>query len=84
MLDDEKEIKNKFGYTLRILRNKRDFSQEYIAEKTNLHRTYISDVERGDRNISLINIERICNALDIKASLFFQCMEGVENHETES
>ncbi|MGG5742204.1 helix-turn-helix domain-containing protein [Bacillus cereus group sp. IBL03679] len=46
-------------------------SQEKLAEITGLHRTYISEVERGNRNISLINISKIATALDINVSDLF-------------
>lgn len=75
----ENEIKQNFGYTLRVLRKERNYSQEKIAESTGLHRTYISDIERGDRNVSLLNIIKICDALDITPSSFFLCMERGEN-----
>ena len=75
----ENEIKQNFGNTLRVLRKERNHSQEKIAESTGLHRTYISDIERGDRNFSLLNIIKICNALDITPSSFFLYMEKGEN-----
>lgn len=60
------DIKVRFGLAIREYRLKRNISQEKLAELSDLHRTYISDVERGDRNVSLINIEKICSALQIK------------------
>lgn len=53
---------------LRILRSAAHISQEELAELCGLHRTYISDIERCNRNISIDNIERIANALQISAS----------------
>jgi len=47
------------------IRSEKGISQERLAFMANLHRTYISDVERGNRNISLINIEKIAKALKI-------------------
>jgi len=52
-------------------RNICGFSQEKLADLAGLHRTYISDVERGRRSISLDNIEKIANALDIEAFKLF-------------
>lgn len=72
----ENEIKRRFGNTLRSLRTEKGYSQEYIGEKTGLHRTYISDIERGDRNLSLINIMKICKVLDVRPSTFFNNMES--------
>ncbi|WKA53435.1 helix-turn-helix domain-containing protein [Planococcus shixiaomingii] len=76
----ESEIKKAFGNTLREFRKERKLSQEGLAENVGLHRTYISDIERGDRNISLINIIRICEELNIPASAFFSRMENGEKY----
>jgi transcriptional regulator with XRE-family HTH domain len=48
---------------LREIRLKKGLSQERLAELAGLHRTYVSSVERGERNISLENIDRLANAL---------------------
>ncbi len=53
---------------MRMLRAKENISQEDFADKCGLHRTYISDVERCNRNISIDNIERIAEAFEISAS----------------
>ncbi|TYS68824.1 helix-turn-helix transcriptional regulator [Sutcliffiella horikoshii] len=68
-------IKKKFGITVRKLRTQKGFSQEVLAERTGLHRTYISDVEQGERNLSLININKFCKALEISLANFFKMME---------
>lgn len=47
-------------------------SQEALAEKANLHRTYISDIERGQRNVSLENIYNIAVALEIEPYMLLQ------------
>lgn len=59
------DIKKKFWETVRELRNKAWLSQEVLAMKSKLHRTYIGNVERGEKNISLENIEKIAKALGI-------------------
>ena len=56
----------RFGKTLRAARQNKGVSQEKLAELAGLHRTYVSSVERGGRNISLLNIERLAKALDVK------------------
>lgn len=61
----------RYGQTVRKLRLKKGLSQEELADRCGLHRTYISDVELGKRNISLENIERIANSLDKTVSDFF-------------
>ena len=53
----------RYGKSVRKIRTKQKISQEDFADKCGLHRTYISDVELGKRNVSLENIERITNAL---------------------
>ncbi|MGG5742213.1 helix-turn-helix domain-containing protein [Bacillus cereus group sp. IBL03679] len=65
------DIKEQFGMSIKYYRNKKGISQEKLAEITGLHRTYISEVERGNRNISLINISKIATALDINVSDLF-------------
>ncbi len=59
------EICKKFGENVKKYRIKQHLSQEQLAELSGLHRTYISDVERGVRSISLYNIEKIANSLQI-------------------
>lgn len=55
----------RFGERLRELRRQQNVSQESLAHAAGLHRTYISSVERGERNISLENIDRLATALGI-------------------
>ena len=59
------DIQKKFGDKLRELRRQKGLSQEDLALKSGLHRTYISDIERGSRNLSLKNIEKIAKALGL-------------------
>ncbi len=57
-----------FGKRLRAARQRNGISQERLAELAGLHRTYVSSVERGERNISLLNIERLATALGVAMS----------------
>jgi transcriptional regulator with XRE-family HTH domain len=61
----EEDIRARFGRRLRALRRKRGLSQEELAFRAGLHRTYVSSVERGERNVALINVERLARALEI-------------------
>lgn len=64
-----------FGLRIRELRHNRSISQEELAIKSNLHRTYISDIERGARNVSLDNIYKIAIALDVTLKDLFDFYE---------
>lgn len=65
-----------FGDSVRGWRNHLGISQEELAERANLHRTYISDVERGARNVSLESIEKLAHALDVSVSTLFPLLNG--------
>jgi len=54
-----------FGENVRKTRKGKGLSQEELAFKANLHRTYIGMIERAEKNITLINIEKIANALEV-------------------
>jgi transcriptional regulator with XRE-family HTH domain len=56
---------SRFGKKLRAVREGVGISQEKLAELAGLHRTYVSSVERGNRNISILNIERLAKALKV-------------------
>jgi transcriptional regulator with XRE-family HTH domain len=62
------EVFVRFGKRLRQVRQKKGISQEKLAELAGLHRTYVSSVERGERNISLLNIEKLAQALGVRMS----------------
>lgn len=55
-----------FGKNVKLLRLKKGLSQEKFAEQCGLHRTYISDIECFQRNVSLENVQRIAEALGIE------------------
>jgi transcriptional regulator with XRE-family HTH domain len=59
------DVTVRFGKRLREVRTRKGISQEKLAELAGLHRTYVSSVERGERNISLVNIESLANALGV-------------------
>ncbi len=70
------DLLKEFGLHIRTIRKKKNLSQEQLAYLSDLDRTYISGIERGVRNISLINIFRLAKALDIPASELFQFAEN--------
>ncbi|WP_262644271.1 helix-turn-helix domain-containing protein [Vibrio alginolyticus] len=61
-----------FAHNLKKYRKQRGVSQEELAELCGLHRTYIGSVERGERNISINNIEKISVALNINVIQLFK------------
>lgn len=65
------DILKVFGNNLRWYRLQKGLSQEKLAELSGLHRTYISSIERNRRSISLENIQRIADALEIETSILF-------------
>lgn len=64
----ETKILKQFGATLRAERQKTGLSQEALADAAALDRTYVGSVERGERNISVLNIVKLAKALGISAS----------------
>ena len=64
-----------FGKKVRSVRKEKKFSQEELAARADLHRTYIGMIERGEKNITLINILRISHALNIPASNLLESIE---------
>jgi len=64
-----------FGRTVRRLRHSKGLSQEALAELAGIHRTYIGDVERGRRNIALVNMTQIAKALGVSFSCLISEME---------
>lgn len=66
-------VKRRFGRRIRALREAKGWSQEGFAEECGLHRTYIGGIERGERNVGLVNVERIALALGVSiADLFIE------------
>lgn len=61
-----------FAYALRHLRQEKGWSQEFLAAKVGLHRTYVGSVERGERNISIDNIEKFARALGCTVGKLFE------------
>ena len=69
------DIRERFGFAVKVRREELHLTQEELADRAGIHRTYLSDVERGGRNLSLINIERLAAALALRISELFQMVE---------
>ena len=69
------DILMRYGQVVRKIRLEQEISQEELADRCGLHRTYISDIELGKRNLSLENIERIAISLNKSLSDFFKEVE---------
>lgn len=65
------DIKSLVGKRVKELRNNMGISQEELADLADLDRTYITSVECGKRNISIVNVEKLANALKVTLSEFF-------------
>jgi transcriptional regulator with XRE-family HTH domain len=66
------DIRERFGFAVKSRREELSLTQEDLAGLAGIHRTYLSDVERGSRNIGLLNIERLALALSIPLADLFQ------------
>lgn len=64
-------LKEKFGHKIKSLREKKEYSIEYLANIANIDRTYISDIEKGKRNVSLLIIEKLAKALEVNIQELF-------------
>ena len=64
-------IKKKVGKRIKELRNKLGISQEELAFRSEIHRTYIASLEVGKRNVSIETLEKVVNALEVSLSEFF-------------
>jgi transcriptional regulator with XRE-family HTH domain len=65
-------IKEKVGLRIKLLRNIKGLSQTNLSYDSNMDRSYLASVEKGYRNISIVNIEKITNALGVSLEEFFQ------------
>jgi transcriptional regulator with XRE-family HTH domain len=72
----EETALSKFGKKVQYVRNEQKISQERLAELSELDRTYISSVERGQRNISILNIIKIADALGVTANSLLEDLGG--------
>jgi transcriptional regulator with XRE-family HTH domain len=69
------DIRERFGFAVKTRREELGLTQEDLADQAGIHRTYLSDIERGTRNLSLVNIERVAVALSLQLSELFQLVD---------
>lgn len=71
-MGSKQNILIKFGEKVREIRKEKGFSQEELAYKADLHRTYIGMIERAEKNITLLNIQKIAKALEVEIKDLFE------------
>lgn len=82
---EDREILNLVGARIKVLRKEKGLSQEALGEKGGFHFTYIGQVERGEKNISLVNLAKIAEALEVNITqLFAYVNEDMEMTELEA
>ena len=69
-------LRVQFGWRIKDLREERGLSQRGFAEKIGMSPSYLADVERGSRNISLDNIKRIADGFDISVAELMEVLRG--------
>ncbi|MCK5168430.1 MAG: helix-turn-helix transcriptional regulator [Bacteroidales bacterium] len=73
-----KELSLSFGKIIKEIRIEKDISQEELGFRSNLHRTYIGMIERGEKNITLENIDKISKGLDVSMKLLFDKLNKMQ------
>ncbi len=76
----ETALLTRLGNRLRLLRLNVGISQEELAARAKLHRTYVGGIERGERNVAVVNLVRLAKALGVSASEF---LDGVDSEDQE-
>lgn len=71
------KLSQNFGKIIRELRKEKKLSQEELGFQSNLHRTYIGMIERGEKNITLENIEKLSKGLYVSMKLIFEKLNKI-------
>lgn len=78
-MNEDREVLKLVGARIRALRKERGYSQESLGEKGGFHFSYIGQIERGEKNVSLLNLAKIADSLDVSlVQLFAYVDEEVE------
>ncbi|WP_340019370.1 helix-turn-helix transcriptional regulator [Paenibacillus sp. FSL H3-0457] len=81
---DDRKILKLVGARIKVLRKEKGLSQEALGEKGGFHFTYIGQVERGEKNVSLVNLGKIAEALEVNVSqLFAYVSDEIEFTDTD-
>lgn len=75
--NETESLRNVLARNVRQLRHERGLSQEELADRAGLHRTYVGSIERGERNLTVDNIQKIARGLDVDAA---QLLAGSTEH----
>lgn len=75
-MKERENIIKSFGEAVQVIRVERDLSQDELASRIGMQRTYISDVERGVRNTSISNAKRIAKALNVSLAKIIEMAES--------
>lgn len=78
------DLRRRFGDRVRALREAGGRSQEALAHDAGMHRTYLGGIERGRRNPTLVNVDRLARALGVSLAEMFEGIEGAEGTERSS
>jgi len=81
VVTDSPDSLQAFGLALRAFRQRAGLSQDALAEVAGLHRTYVGSVERGERNVSLLNIHGLAHALQTTASELIRTAEQIRQRQ---
>lgn len=83
-MNEDREVLKLVGARIRALRKERGYSQESLGEKGGFHFSYIGQIERGEKNVSLVNLAKIAESLEVNLiQLFAYVQEDFEVTESE-
>ncbi|SEB02267.1 helix-turn-helix domain-containing protein [Paenibacillus sp. 276b] len=80
-MNEDREVLKLVGARIRALRKERGYSQESLGEKGGFHFSYIGQIERGEKNVSLVNLAKIAESLDVNLIQLFAYIEMEEEFE---